>query len=89
MLAAQWREDRDPAGSVMQMCVHPAYQRIIGMGSTAIPLLLAELQREPDRWFWALEAITGDDPVPEADRGRLAKMTAAWLAWGKRNGYIA
>ena len=34
------------------------YQRIIGMGLPVVPLILEELEREPDQWFWALEAIT-------------------------------
>jgi hypothetical protein len=39
------------------------YQEIIGMGERAVPLLLAELKREPDDWFWALHAITGASPL--------------------------
>ena len=32
--------------------------RVRSMGPTAIPWLLAELEREPDHWFWALKSIT-------------------------------
>lgn len=52
------------------------------MGEGAVPLLLAELRREPDDWFWALHAITGANPVPAASRGDLRAMTEAWLQWG-------
>ncbi len=37
------------------------YQRIIGIGWPVVPLILDELQREPDQWFWALEAITDEN----------------------------
>jgi len=36
---------------------------------------------------WALPRITGADPVPECDRGNIAKMSAAWLRWGRDHGY--
>jgi hypothetical protein len=29
-----------------------------------------ELQREPDQWFWALEAITRENPVPAEAAGK-------------------
>jgi hypothetical protein len=73
--------------SITDMVLLPSYQRIIGLGSGAIPLLLAELERKPDHWFWALQAITGEDPVPAASRGNLIEMSAAWLAWGRQRGY--
>ena len=70
------------------IATHPAYQRIIGLGPQAIPLILAEMQREPRHWFWALAALTGENPVSLADQGRVPEMTAAWLMWGRENGWI-
>ena len=70
------------------MAMLKPYQRIIGMGPAAVPLILEELQREPDHWFWALEAITQEDPVPAAARGKIGDMADAWIAWGKQQGYI-
>jgi hypothetical protein len=58
------------------------------MGSPALPLILRELQRETDHWFWALKAITGEDPVDPDDRGKLANMAEAWLRWGRERGYL-
>jgi hypothetical protein len=87
-LANQWRESRGPTSSVTQMAMHPAYQQIMGMGKAAIPLILKELAREPDHWFWALKAISGVDPVPQESRGDLSAMAEAWLNWGRKEGYI-
>lgn len=67
--------------------MHSAYQQIIGLGPAVVPLLLAELDREPDHWFWALKAITGADPLPPDGRGRVGEMTQAWLRWGREQGY--
>lgn len=85
-LAEAWRQDVRFTSSLTEMILRPAYQRIIGMGYTAVPFLLRELERKPDHWFWALTAITGADPVPPENRGNLKKMTEAWLKWGKEQG---
>jgi hypothetical protein len=58
------------------------------MGTDAIPLILKELQREPDQWFWALEAITEEDPVPPEAKGNVARMAQAWIEWGKQRGFL-
>ena len=87
-LADCWKRDTEFCSSLVEMAVHPAYQQIIGMGRAAIPLLLNELQHEPDHWFWALSAITGEDPVSQQSRGSVPKMTEDWLRWGRDNGWI-
>lgn len=87
-LAEAWRREVQFLSSVTEMVLHPAYQRIIGMGAAVVPHLLRELERRPDHWFWALTAITGADPVKPEDRGKLRKMTEAWLSWGKKQGLI-
>jgi hypothetical protein len=86
-LAEQWRQETGMLSIVSKMSLHPAYQRIIGMGQPVVPLILRELEREPDHWFWALQSITGENPVLADRRGDLAQMAAAWLAWGKERGY--
>src|SRR5256885_1317850 len=62
-LADTWRRETGFLSFMQQRALHPAYQRIIGMGWAAVPLLLRELQRQPDHWFWALHAITGEEPA--------------------------
>ncbi len=86
-LAAEWKEKSALLSAPEQIAMLDSYQRIIGIGTPAIPLILRELSREPDHWFWALRAISGVNPVAPEARGNLEAMTAAWLAWGKRKGY--
>ncbi|HXU33453.1 MAG TPA: hypothetical protein VN851_23030 [Thermoanaerobaculia bacterium] len=87
-LAGQWRKETAHLSSVTQMAMHPAYQRIIGLGEKALPFLFEDLQREPSHWFWALRAITGKNPVPDSAKGNVAEMAAAWLDWGRSRGYV-
>jgi hypothetical protein len=88
-LAEQWRRETGMLSSVPKMAMHPAYQRIIGMGERAIAPIMQELQWRPDHWFWALNAITGENPVPQESAGNLRQMAQAWIEWGRRRGYIS
>ena len=85
-LASAWKVDEGVSSSLSERFAHPAYQQIISIGEPVIPLILAELERDPDWWFAALKSITGDDPVPDASRGRLKELTRAWLDWGRKRG---
>lgn len=85
-LVKRWKNDTETDSSIVRMIRHPAYQEIIGMGEPVVPLLLAELQREPDFWFAALQKITGADPVPKASAGRIDEMAKAWIDWGRDKG---
>lgn len=57
------------------------------MGAGVVPLILYDLKTSRDDWFWALSAITGENPITEADAGNVPKMTEAWLRWGRAKGY--
>lgn len=87
-LAARWKERAAIHSDTRRTAMFPEYQRIIGMGPAVLPLILESLQRETDHWFWALESITGEDPVPPEDRGSIRKMADAWVAWGRDQGLI-
>ena len=86
-LVAEWKANRNQTNSGTEMFTHPAYQKIIGMGSEVVPLILKEMEANLDHWFWALKAISGKDPVPPAHRGRLKLMAEDWLRWAKKQGY--
>lgn len=85
-LAAVWRRECAHLSSIRDMVLHPAYQQIIGMGKEALPLLIRELERNPDHWFWALRAITGEDPVPPEHRGQVRLMAQDWVDWARKRG---
>ena len=90
-LAKEWKRDIVVHSSMTKIATHPAYQKIIGMGSEVLPFLFEQLKSEgdePDNWFWDLAAITDKNPVPKESRGRINEMAKAWLEWGRENGYV-
>jgi hypothetical protein len=90
-LVKSWHSERGATSSITQMALCRSHQRIIGMGrAVAVPLILADLASDPenpDHWFWALQALVGEDPVQDEARGDMRQMARAWLDWGRRNGY--
>lgn len=87
-LKRDWQEQSRYLSNTAQMAMLWPYQRIIGMGTSVVPLILAELEREADHWFWALEAITGENPVPAETAGQVRAAAAAWLQWGREKGIV-
>jgi hypothetical protein len=87
-LADEWYEESAHMASPAEMAMLPSYQQIIGIGLPAVPLILDELQESPDHWFWALTAITGENPVTAASQGRVELMAQTWIEWGRHHGFI-
>jgi hypothetical protein len=86
-LVAEWHKDIQYSSSLDDIFLHPSYQRIIGLGARAVPLILARLQRETDHWDWALRAITGQDlHFTDEQQGDLEAMRQAWLHWAMTSG---
>ena len=87
-LAEQWRAQTALESSLHRITENPFYKRIVALGDEVIPLLLRELEKEPDYWFSALRSLTGEDPVALTSRGDVRAMTDAWLNWGRSRGYV-
>lgn len=85
-LAQEWRAETAQLSSMTKLVMHPKYQSIIGLGPSVVPILLRELRLNPDHWFWALQALTGEDPTQPEDAGDLEKMTESWLKWAEEKG---
>lgn len=85
-LSAEWYLDARFMSSVSDAVMHPAYQRIIGLGPQVVPHLLRSLRDELQHWFGALTAIVGMDVADGATTIRDA--AEKWLEWGRREGYI-
>lgn len=85
-LAETWRHDTEMLSSPTKKLKHPAYQKIISIGKPVLPLILRELERQPDRWFMALSAIAKQDPVSPEDNFKQA--VEAWLQWGREQKLI-
>jgi len=90
--AEKWDRETRHLSSPTQKALHPSYQAILGMGSEnrdeVIRLLLRDLQQNRRAWFWALSFLAKDNPISSADAGRMDRMVAAWVNWGKTKGLL-
>lgn len=88
-LSNEWKRDTGHLSLTSQIAAHPSYRGIIAMGESAIPLILRDLEKEPNHWFSALSTIAGEDPeIPTKERGDMKAVSEAWLKWGKTKKYI-
>lgn len=81
-LVQLWMEETILSSSTHEICSHWAYQRIIGLGSAVVPLIIEEVQKGGRHWGWALSAITGENPAKHADS--LKAASEAWIAWNQQ-----
>jgi hypothetical protein len=87
-LAGNWLKSTAMLSSLEKKVLHKDYQRIIGIGKPALPLILSEMRRRPGHWFWALDAITKGKVNPAEHCETLTEATAAWIQWGEIQGII-
>src|ERR1700676_159150 len=65
-LARQWRQETSHFSYLPQKYRHTAYQKILGMGERAVPLILQGLKEGGGWWFDALAALTNENPAKAA-----------------------
>ncbi|MGI8576271.1 MAG: hypothetical protein ACR2MA_13325 [Egibacteraceae bacterium] len=82
--AQRWQHETLLESMVHRIAMHPDYQRIIGLGPDVVPLILDQMAERPGHWFWALFALTGEDPA--RDTTTIEDATEAWLAWAWARG---
>jgi hypothetical protein len=85
-LADTWERATRAESFAHRRSMHPAYQRIVGLGEPAVGLILERMRARPGHWFWALNAMTGEDPATGTTRPSEARE--AWLRWGVERGYL-
>lgn len=66
-LVAEWQVDAEFSSRIYEQICHPAFLKIVALGSVALPLVLEEARTGSLAWFWALEAIHGANPAAEAE----------------------
>ncbi|MDR3678266.1 MAG: hypothetical protein P4N24_22490 [Acidobacteriota bacterium] len=91
ILTEKWHRERGASSSITEIILCPSYQSIIAMGDRVIPLILSQLEaegNEPDHWFWALQVLTGVNPVSEEIEGNLPAMSEVWRETARSKGYI-
>ena len=90
-LADKWVRETAVHSNPAIIARHPSYSQIVGMGKQAIPFILSELSQKRNRphWFQALHDINGMTPAPEESWGKVDEVAAAWLNWGRGQGYLS
>ena len=83
-LVDAWALETMMSSSLHEICSHWAYQRVIGLGSPVVPLILQDVLMGRRHWGWALAAITGENPAKGTDSPKAA--AEAWLKWGRERG---
>lgn len=86
-LKSRWLREQKPTSKLRDVVLSMPYQQIIGMGRPVLPLLFAELRAAPRNWFWALEAITRENPIPDDANGDSEAILDAWLKWADEHGF--
>jgi hypothetical protein len=87
-LLAIWRAETAFLSSSTALISHPAYQELIALGPAALPFLFRDMEQTRDGHLSsALVAITGAQPVPAEEGGKIHKVAERWLAWARQNGY--
>ena len=81
---ARWQADISFDSFPADMKEHESFGNIIEQGYEVVPLIAAQLRREPSFLFLALEEIFGEDPVPEDAYGNVKTVSSAWLEWLQR-----
>lgn len=81
-----WLEETLSSSSVMEICTHWAYQRVIGLGPKVIPFILEAVNDGHRHWGWALASLTGENPA--ADTQSQQDAADAWLRWAAQHGYL-
>jgi hypothetical protein len=88
LLAEKWKEESKFLNFIKDSVQLPNYQAIIAMGKPVLPYIFEDMQQQPQHWFAALKAITGENPVLIEHRGNIQSMTNDWLLWGRKNQII-
>jgi len=87
-LKKQWQDETWLYSDPFAICTHPAYQKIIGMGPAVLPMILKDLEVSHRQWFWALDAIVDEDPLPPDMNGNIKEQARIWVEWGYRKGLL-
>lgn len=80
-LKERWNNETIFASSGSEIISNSAYKKIISKGTVVLPWIIRDLKRTNNHWFFALEQITGENPIKPLNIGKVEDMKADWLNW--------
>ena len=84
-LKDKWKNETLFISSGTELISNSAYKEIISLGKIAIPWIIREFKKTNDHWFYALERISGENPIKEENIGIVEKMKEDWILWAEKN----
>lgn len=79
-----WKRATSNIPSIRRRLKHNSYQEIINLGKPVLPLLLKEMESNPDHWMVALSVLSGANPVPKNAAEDVKRAAQLWIEWGKK-----
>jgi hypothetical protein len=83
-----WKNETLFSSSISEIVNNSAYRAIIDLGKRALPYIFEDLKTSDNHWFYALESVTGQNPIRESHRGILPLMKQDWIQWAIENNII-
>ncbi len=80
-----WQSETIFSSSISEITNNSAYRSIIGLGQEVLPFIIDDLKNNDSHWFYALEALTGQNPIKENHKGVVPLMKKDWIEWAKEN----
>lgn len=80
-LLDQWDDDVMVISSMEQIMEHPHVEALMSLGEDVVPLVIERMKSGNLSWgyFSLLHRLTGVDPVPEEERGKVQAMAQRWI----------
>ncbi len=87
-LKEEWNDETLFASSATEIISNSAYKKIISKGIEVLPWIMRDLIKTNDHWFYALEQITGENPINPLNIGIVEAMKKDWVEWSKDNNIL-
>lgn len=80
-----WKNETLFSSNISDITNNAAYRSIIGLGYSVVPLILEDLRQDDSHWFYALNILTGENPISDNHKGIFPLMKKDWLDWAHSN----
>lgn len=80
-----WQAETLFSSSINEIVNNSAYRSIINLGGDVLPMIINDLKTTGNHWFYALEAITGHNPIKAENKGIVSLMKNDWIEWAENN----
>ena len=89
-LMTVWLQQTNHLSSPKQIMQHDAVQRLVDLQDIAVGMTIGRLARGDVQihYMLLLREITGENPVPAEDAGRVRAMVEWWLGCGHMKGWL-